>query len=209
MTAAFEVGDELLAAGVAERDVASPAGHCLPRGLQVQIELVPRVLVHKPLHAHAQQLAPRHAQQGRRGEVGLADDAVRVQRYVAHGSKIVEIEVVVAGAGQLQLGRAKLFVLEFQFDLVDFEFVDRRLIVVAAPLPDGGMFALPAGFGLPAKRRGGGFEVVRVFWSYYRPISSITKSTMFGSCGPRSSRRALRRSRLRHAAAKSPSRTKS
>jgi hypothetical protein len=51
------------------------------------------------------------------------DAAIGGQVEVANGRKVVQVSVAIDAGLQLGLVPAEFFVLHFQFDLVDFEFV--------------------------------------------------------------------------------------
>ena len=60
--------------------------------------------------------------------VGLPDESASIQNDVADGRVVEQIDIPVPGLFQLELGGEQLFVLDFQLDLVNIQFVDEFLI---------------------------------------------------------------------------------
>jgi hypothetical protein len=56
--------------------------------------------------------------------IAFENSAVLVQCDVGQRGEFIEVGVTIACRRQLDLGVSKLFVLKFQLDLMDFEFMD-------------------------------------------------------------------------------------
>ena len=67
------------------------------------------------------QLASLDAEELRGRQVALPDDTLSVERQIAHGGEVVELDVAVPRMGEVRLHAPKLFVLDLQLDLVDLQ----------------------------------------------------------------------------------------
>ena len=80
-----------------------------------------------------QQLGWFGSQQLRSGQIDLANQPLRVEDEIADRGKIVEFRKLVPRQLQFLPGKAQLFVLHFQFDLVDRQFMDKSLALTLGP----------------------------------------------------------------------------
>ncbi len=109
-------------------------------------------------HILLDQFIARQVQHRRRGEVGLQNQALFVDRAIANGGQIKQVKVARARAVQLLLGVAQLLVLHFQFNLVHLQFVQKLAYAFAglglAVAGDQFGFAGHAGFRQAAQGHG-------------------------------------------------------
>ncbi len=75
---------------------------------------------------------PFFAQQVGHGQIRFDDPISVVHRQIANRREIVEIDILVASLHKFFLNPAQLLVLQFQFDLMGFEFMKRLAEFVRA-----------------------------------------------------------------------------
>src|SRR5215475_4246103 len=73
----------------------------------------------------AHQAAPFYAEHYGRHPITFENSGIPVQCDVRQRSQLIEFAITITRFCQLDLGVSKLFVLDFQLDLMDFEFMDK------------------------------------------------------------------------------------